>query len=265
MDSYTHRSLALTHNQACQVAGTFSTPVHRIFALVERVSSAHEVERIVAELHGRLPHTTNRRCDYCIPTSDRTFDMSAPTLKRANVHRTGKSRNSGLAVLLDAEGAVLFGAAEVITDKDVAMAVRYSSGLINAAMFSDDLDRLRIPDQPVFDSERNGLRFTVAVDAVGVGTGISAIDRAHTLRTLADPSTIADDLRRPGHVLPVRCRRDTIGEYPHTVYEHALRAVSDSGHAPVALVCRLVQDHGPQLTDVEARLFAEVHKLTVLS
>lgn len=189
--------------------------------------------------------------------------MSATTLKRGTMHRTNEGYVSGLSVMLDSEGAVLFSAAEAVTARDVAMAVRYSSGLIHAAMYSEDLDRLRIPDQPIFDSERSGLCFTVAVDAVGVGTGISAIDRAHTLRTLADSGTTADDLRRPGHVLPVRCRRD-LKEHTHTVYERALSAVVAGGHAPVALVCRIVQDQGPEVSDIEACLFAERHKLTVL-
>lgn len=188
--------------------------------------------------------------------------MSATTWKRGNMNRADE--NSSLTVLLDTEGAVLFAAAEAVTAKDVAMAVRYSSGLIHAAMYSEDLDRLRIPDQPIFDSERSGLCFTVAVDAVGVGTGISAIDRAHTLRSLADPRTTPNDLRRPGHVLPVRCRHD-VAEQSRTVYEQAVSAVVEAGFAPVALVCRIVQDQGPEMANTEASLFAERHRLTVLS
>lgn len=194
---------------------------------------------------------------------DWTVDMSTPTLSRKTSQHDEYQRVAGLAVLLDPEGAVLFAPAESTTAGEVAVAVRFSSGLLHAAMYSDDLDRLRIPDQPIFGSERSGLEFTVAVDAVGVGTGISAIDRSLTLRTLAHPDTTPDDLRRPGHVLPVRCRRIT--QNPPTVYERALAAVAATGSAPVALVCRLVGDRGSELDDSDARLFADRHGFTVHS
>lgn len=197
----------------------------------------------------------------CITASDWTIDMSTPILTRNTLQGSNSRRITGLTVLLDSEGAVLFAPAESITASEVATAVRFSSGLLHAAMYSEELDRLRIPDQPVYDSERSGLRFTVAVDAVGVGTGISAIDRSLTLRTLAQPDTVPDDLRRPGHVLPVRCRR--IPETTQSVYERALDAVVAAEHAPVALVCRLLRDNGSELDDIDARLFAEHHGFTV--
>lgn len=184
-------------------------------------------------------------------------------LTRNTLQRNADRRMAALTVLPDPEGAVLFAPAESITAGEVATAVRFSSGLLHAAMYSDELDRLRIPDQPVYDSERSGLRFTVAVDAVGVGTGISAIDRSLTLRTLAHPDSVPDDFRRPGHVLPVRCRRGS-KDAPN-VYECALDAVAAAGFAQVALVCRLVHDNGSELDDIDARLFAERHGFTVQS
>lgn len=186
--------------------------------------------------------------------------MVTPILTRNTVQYDGYQHTT-LTVLQDPQGAVLFAPAESITAGDVALAVRFSSGLLHAAMYSDELDRLRIPDQPVYPSERSGLGFTVAVDAVGVGTGISAIDRSLTLRTLAHPDTTVDDLRRPGHVLPVRCRR--LPQRTPNVYERALYAVAAAGYAPVALVCRLLHDNGSELDDIDARLFAERHGFAV--
>jgi len=106
--------------------------------------------------------------------------------------------------VLDEAGAVLAFPAATATTGQLHFAIRYSSGLIHAAMPTSRLDELRVPDQPVLTSENSGTSFTVAVDATaGIGTGISAQDRAHTMRVLADPQTVADDLIRPGHVLPV--------------------------------------------------------------
>nr|WP_245154174.1 3,4-dihydroxy-2-butanone-4-phosphate synthase [Rhodococcus sp. 1R11] len=158
---------------------------------------------------------------------------------------------------------MLFCPAESVTADEVAIAVRFSSGLIHAAMFSDELDRLRIPDQPVYDSERSELGFTVAVDAVGVGTGISAIDRSFTLRKLADPGTNPEDLRRPGHVMPVRCSRPSATT--SNVYERALDVITAAGHAPVALICRLVHDNGSVVDSIDAHWYAERHGLAVHS
>ena len=92
------------------------------------------------------------------------------------------------AILLDEAGAVLVFPAATATWRQLHFAIRYSSGLIHAAMPTSRLDQLRVPDQPVLASENSGTSFTVSVDATtGIGTGISAYDRAHTMRVLADP------------------------------------------------------------------------------
>lgn len=169
------------------------------------------------------------------------------------------------ALILDGpRGAVLFFAAVVASTASVDFAVRYSSGLIHAAMSSDRLDALRIGDQPVLASEGGGHGFTVAVDAKGVGTGISAQDRALTLRVLGSPDTKADDLRRPGHILPIRCRTDhTDGQ--NRVWTTAMKIVEKAGFSPVAGICRLVHDTGDVLDDDAAVEFAEAFALPVVS
>lgn len=172
-------------------------------------------------------------------------------------------RDGKCCVLPDgSEGAVLFFAAQSATAAQLAFAIRYSSGLVHAAVFSDRLDELRIPDQPIFASEDCGTGFTVAVDALLVGTGISGHDRALTLRTLADPSTVQQDLRRPGHVLPIRCPDVPNAGRPGAC-EVALGLVVRAGLAPVAGVCRLVHDSGDVLNDSAAVIFAADHALTV--
>lgn len=169
----------------------------------------------------------------------------------------------GPAVLPDEAGAVLALPAAAATPELLHFAIRHSSGLLHAAAPSAWLDRLRIPDQPVLGSEDSGTSFTVAVDAAdGVGTGISARDRARTMRVIADPRAVPADLIRPGHVLPIRCADEGFAVRPR-VWERAVELVASAGHRPVAMVCRLVADDGEPLDELSGERFAFAHGLPV--
>lgn len=152
-------------------------------------------------------------------------------------------------------GALLFFAAEAASTALLSFAIRHSSGLIHAAMRSGRLDLLRIHNQPVLSSEDRSLGFTVAVDAVGVGTGISGRDRALTLRRLGSPDAQPDDFRRPGHVLPVRCSDFPCNDRDR-LWDYMIQIVQRAGFTPVAAACRLVHDSGDVLDEAAAREFA---------
>lgn len=172
-------------------------------------------------------------------------------------------RRGDPAVLTDPGGAVLVQAAASVDAASLHFAIRYSSGLIHAAMPSADLDRLRIPDQQVLPAEDSGIGFTVAVDAAeGIGTGISASDRATTLRLLAEITTTATDLVRPGHVLPIRCHDGGYQRRPR-VWERAVDLVGAAGHSPVAMACRLVDEGGNPISARAAAEFGLAHRVTV--
>jgi 3,4-dihydroxy 2-butanone 4-phosphate synthase len=112
-------------------------------------------------------------------------------------------------------------------------------------------------------SENNGTGFTVAVDAAeGITTGISAHDRAHTLRVLAEPATVPADLIRPRHVMPIRCP-DGGFAVQQRPWELAVDLVAAAGHPPVAVACRLIGDDGETLDDNGAGAFADRHDLSV--
>ncbi|WP_018599902.1 3,4-dihydroxy-2-butanone-4-phosphate synthase [Mycobacterium sp. 155] len=167
------------------------------------------------------------------------------------------------AVFLDEGGALLAFPAATATTAQLHFAISHSSGVVHAAMPSSLLDRLRIPDQPVLASEHSGASFTVAVDAAsGIGTGISARDRAQTMQVLADPGTVADDLTRPGHVLPVRCADGGFAERGR-VWERAVDLSRAAGHSPVVVMCRLVDDAGEVLDGLTATLFGLNHQLAL--
>ncbi|WP_116201511.1 3,4-dihydroxy-2-butanone-4-phosphate synthase [Amycolatopsis circi] len=194
--------------------------------------------------------------DLCtLPTPAATAPHPDDTVRAA--FATGRP-----AVLLDDDGAVLALPAQASTPQSLHFAIRHSSGLLHAAAPSAWLDRLRIPDQPVLGSDDSGLSFTVAVDATGVGTGISARDRALTMRVLADPRAVPADLIRPGHVLPIRCADEGFTTRPR-VWERAVALVASAGHSPVAMVCRLIDDTGEPLDDLSAARFAKAYALPV--
>ena len=124
----------------------------------------------------------------------------------------------------------------------VAWTVRHTSGLLCAPLEADRADALDLPPMVWRNADPHATAYTVSVDAAaGVGTGISAGDRARTARVLADPRSVADDLRRPGHVLPLRARPGGVVERPgHT--EAAVDLCRLAGLPPVGMIAELVTD-----------------------
>ncbi len=162
------------------------------------------------------------------------------------------------------EGDLIF-AAEQATPELVAFMVRYTSGFICAPVTEDDADRLELPPMYHTNQDRRGTAYTVTVDArEGVSTGISAADRAHTLRTLADPGTSAADLSRPGHVVPLRSRTGGVLRRPgHT--EATIDLVRLAGMHPAGVLCEIVNDDGTMARLPDLVIFAKEHDLALIS
>jgi 3,4-dihydroxy 2-butanone 4-phosphate synthase / GTP cyclohydrolase II len=162
------------------------------------------------------------------------------------------------------EGDLVF-AAEKATQELLAFTIRYSSGYVCAPLPEADADRLDLPPQWHTNQDRKGTAFTVTVDArEGVTTGISAAERAHTIRLLADPSTKASDLSRPGHVVPLRARSGGVLRRPgHT--EAAVDLATLAGLRPAAAICELVNDDGTMMRLPDLQRFAEEHGLALIS
>lgn len=164
------------------------------------------------------------------------------------------------------EGDLIF-AAELATPELVAFTVRHSSGLICVPMTGVDCDRLGLPPMYHVNQDRKGTAYTVSVDARdGVSTGISATDRAWTMRVLAKDTTTADDLTRPGHVLPLRSREGGVLVRPgHT--EAAVDLCNLAGLRPVAGICEVVSASsvGEMARLPELTKFAAEHHLALIS
>jgi 3,4-dihydroxy 2-butanone 4-phosphate synthase / GTP cyclohydrolase II len=160
-------------------------------------------------------------------------------------------------------------AAEHATPEAIAFFVRHTSGVICAPLTSDRCEALRLPLMVEQNTESHRTAFTDTVDLIeGTSTGISAADRAATLRGLADPDLSFTAFARPGHIFPLRAREGgVLKRAGHT--EAAVDLARLAGCAPVGVICEITNDDGsmarlPQLQDFCARhglLLSSIAKL----
>ncbi|MBT8224330.1 MAG: bifunctional 3,4-dihydroxy-2-butanone-4-phosphate synthase/GTP cyclohydrolase II [Dactylosporangium sp.] len=162
------------------------------------------------------------------------------------------------------EGDLIF-AASLATPELVAFMVRYTSGFICVPMIEEDCDRLELPPMYRVNQDKRGTAYTVTVDArEGVTTGISAADRARTIRLLGSPTTTAADLARPGHVVPLRAKLGGVLRRPgHT--EAAVDLLRLAGLPLAGALCELVNDDGTMMRLPQLAAFAEHHELALLT
>jgi 3,4-dihydroxy 2-butanone 4-phosphate synthase/GTP cyclohydrolase II len=158
-------------------------------------------------------------------------------------------------------------AAERITPEIVAFMMSECRGLICTPMEAADLDRLDLPQMVERNSEAMGTAFTVTVDAAarhGVTTGISAADRAATIRLLADPEADASDFVRPGHAFPLRAKPGgVLARAGHT--EAGVDLARLAGLRPAAAIVEIAGEDGTMLRLPELLPFARKHGLSLIS
>ncbi len=162
------------------------------------------------------------------------------------------------------EGDLIF-AASAATPELVGFMIRHTSGYICVPMTGEDLDRLGLPPMTAINEDRKGTAYAVSVDARDVETtGISAVDRARTIKVLADSATEPHDLTRPGHVMPLRAvPGGVLRRAGHT--EAGVDLARLAGLAPVGALCELVNDDGTMMRAPECRAFADAHGLVMIS
>ncbi|WP_150306986.1 GTP cyclohydrolase II [Planctomonas psychrotolerans] len=144
------------------------------------------------------------------------------------------------------EGDVVL-AAGLASQEWIAWTVRHSSGFLCAPMTNDIADRLELPLMVAHNEDLRGTAYTVTVDAADrITTGISAADRAHTMRVLADPNATPASLHRPGHVLPLRALDGGVRERDgHT--EASVDLMKLAGLVPVAVISEIVAEDGEMM------------------
>ncbi len=156
-------------------------------------------------------------------------------------------------------------AAEKVTAEHIAFMVHHTSGLICAPVEGARLDELRLPLMVAENTDSHRTAFTVSVDYVhGTTTGISAADRAATIRSLADPATKPSDLARPGHVFPLRYREGgVLKRAGHT--EAAIDLTHLASLRPAGALCEIVNEDGSMARLPELERFAKEHDLPLVS
>jgi 3,4-dihydroxy 2-butanone 4-phosphate synthase/GTP cyclohydrolase II len=190
----------------------------------------------------------------------------------AQIEQAAADLAAGKAVIViddedrENEGDLIF-AAEMATPELVSFMVRYTSGYICVALTESECDRLDLPPMHHANTDNFRTAFTVTVDAKdGVTTGISAADRAHTIRLLADRTAGPNDFVRPGHVLPLRARDGGVLRRPgHT--EAAIDLTRLAGLTPAGALCEIVsqKDEASMARGDELQVFAEEHGLTLIT
>ena len=156
-------------------------------------------------------------------------------------------------------------AAEKITPEALAFMVRHTSGVICMPIIGERLDELHIPMMVADSTDTQRTAFTISIDATnGTTTGISAADRAATIRAVIEQETKPTDLVRPGHVFPLRYREGgVLKRAGHT--EAAVDLARLAGLYPAGVLCEIVNDDGTMARLPDLMRFAQEHGLLILS
>ncbi|AGB75069.1 MULTISPECIES: 3,4-dihydroxy-2-butanone-4-phosphate synthase [Rhizobium] len=156
-------------------------------------------------------------------------------------------------------------ASDAISAKAIAFMMNHARGLICVAMKGERLDELDIPLMVPRNTEMLKTAFTVSVDYIPeTTTGISAADRAATVRALVTPGTKPDDFARPGHIFPLRAHPEgVLGRPGHT--EAAVDLARLAGLTASGVICEVANDDGTMARLPELEAFAERHGLHLIT
>ncbi|GAK70027.1 3,4-dihydroxy-2-butanone 4-phosphate synthase [Agrobacterium rubi TR3 = NBRC 13261] len=162
------------------------------------------------------------------------------------------------------EGDIIV-ASDSITAQHITFMMNHARGLICVAMPGERLDELDIPLMVPRNTEFHKTAFTVSVDYIpGTTTGISASDRAKTVRALVAPDTKPDDFARPGHIFPLRANPlGVLGRTGHT--EAAVDLCRLAGKFPSGTICEVANEDGTMARLPQLLVFAERHGLLVVT
>src|SRR6266567_213399 len=157
-------------------------------------------------------------------------------------------------------------AAEMITPEAINFMATHGRGLICLAMTGERLDELELPAMTPENSSLGGTAFTISIDVKGPGvtTGISAYDRAETIKAAIDPLTLPEDFGRPGHIFPLRaCPGGVLERRGQT--EAAVDLASLAGMYPAGVICEIVNDDGTMARVPDLIRFCRKHGLVMVT
>ncbi|MCB5270687.1 MAG: bifunctional 3,4-dihydroxy-2-butanone-4-phosphate synthase/GTP cyclohydrolase II [Candidatus Cloacimonetes bacterium] len=162
------------------------------------------------------------------------------------------------------EGDLLM-AADLITPEHVNFMITQGKGLLCVPINEEYAQKLDIPLMTLKSNERHGTKFTISVDVFeGTTTGISASERAKTVRALADPHSVAKDFMRPGHIFPLLAEKGgVLKRAGHT--EAAIDLTTMAGLNPVGAICEIIREDGEMARLTDLIPFAQKHGLLIVT
>src|SRR2546427_10998701 len=156
-------------------------------------------------------------------------------------------------------------AAEKVTPETINFMAKYGRGLVCLALTDERLEHLRIGPMTAQNTSQYGTAFCEAIDArEGVTTGISAYDRARTIKVAIDPATRPADLARPGHVFPLRARKGGVLVRAGQT-EASVDLARLAGLIPAGVICEIMRDDGTMARVPDLIEFCQTHGLKMLT
>jgi 3,4-dihydroxy 2-butanone 4-phosphate synthase/GTP cyclohydrolase II len=197
------------------------------------------------------------------------------TTQEVTINRVVKAieaiKNGGMVIMVDDEdreneGDLVFAANHVCPEK-INFMTKEARGLICLSLEHSIIDRLKLPmmeDSTKLTSAKT-TAFTVSIEArEGVTTGISAADRAHTIKVAVDPKTTPDDIVVPGHIFPLKARSGGVLQRAgHT--EGSIDLVRMAGFAPAAVICEIMNDDGTMARMPDLEAFSKKHSIPIVT
>lgn len=169
-------------------------------------------------------------------------------------------QGNGVLVLDDEdrenEGDLIF-PAETITPEQMAMLIRYGSGIVCLCITDELCKQLGLPPMVQHNTSANKTAFTVTIEAAkGVTTGVSASDRVTTIRAAIADGAKPEDLHRPGHIFPLRAQTEgVLVRRGHT--EASIDLARLAGYKPAGVICEITNDNGSMARAPEIVAFAQ--------
>jgi 3,4-dihydroxy 2-butanone 4-phosphate synthase/GTP cyclohydrolase II len=158
-------------------------------------------------------------------------------------------------------------AAQLVTPEVINFMITHARGWVCLALTGERCDQLELPAMSEVNTEEQRTAFTVSIDGAhrfGVTTGISAQDRAKTIQVAVDPATVPNDLRRPGHVHPLRAREGgVLQRVGHT--EASVDLARLAGLYPAGVICEILNPDGTTAKRPHLEAFAAQHGLTFVT
>lgn len=174
-------------------------------------------------------------------------------------------RQGKMVVLMDDEDREnegdLIMAGSLVRPEDINFMARYGRGLICLTLTKERCEQLRLPLMVTNNNEKHGTAFTLSIEAAhGVTTGISAYDRAHTVRTAVAPNAKPDDIVQPGHIFPLMARPGgVLTRAGHT--EAGCDLTRLAGVEPAAVIVEILNEDGTMARRPDLEIFAKQHGL----